>query len=176
MVEGEAAAAPSFLRHRPFRHALRARHLPRKAGEESHALLCAQRVAALVELGESGAPAGVLHYANAGRASWFDLARETFRRAGADPDRVRPYRVPGGRTTTWLVTWVPAALLAAAAVFFIWNPYDSSWAVTGSILIGLAVTVGIQEYFCARAPRWTRDRALERGEDPDAEPELAVVD
>ena len=46
--------------------------------------------AALVALGESDAPGGVLHYANAGRASWFELARETFRLVGADPDRVRP--------------------------------------------------------------------------------------
>jgi dTDP-4-dehydrorhamnose reductase len=46
--------------------------------------------AALVELGAAGRPGGVLHYANAGRASWFDLAREVFRLVGADPDRVRP--------------------------------------------------------------------------------------
>lgn len=46
---------------------------------------------ALVELGSSASvPPGVLHYANAGRASWFDLARETFRLAGADPARVHP--------------------------------------------------------------------------------------
>ena len=35
-------------------------------------------------------PGGVLHYVNAGTASWFDLARETFRLVGADPARVRP--------------------------------------------------------------------------------------
>jgi dTDP-4-dehydrorhamnose reductase len=46
--------------------------------------------AALVELGEAGRPGGVLHYANTGQGSWFELARETFRLAGADPDRVRP--------------------------------------------------------------------------------------
>jgi dTDP-4-dehydrorhamnose reductase len=47
--------------------------------------------AALVELGRrEDVPAGVLHYVNAGRASWFELAREVFRLAGADPDRVRP--------------------------------------------------------------------------------------
>ena len=47
--------------------------------------------AALIELGRrNDVGAGVLHYANAGRASWFELAREVFRLAGADPERVRP--------------------------------------------------------------------------------------
>jgi dTDP-4-dehydrorhamnose reductase len=45
---------------------------------------------ALIELARSGVPAGVLHYVNAGQASWYDLAREVFRLAGADPERVRP--------------------------------------------------------------------------------------
>lgn len=85
-----------------------------------------------------------------------------------DPKRERPYRVPGGAALTWTVTWVPTALLALAAVFFVWNPWDFSFAVTGSILVGLAVTVGFQEYFCWKSPQWTRDRALERGEDPDS--------
>ncbi|WP_460105269.1 dTDP-4-dehydrorhamnose reductase [Streptomyces sp. YKOK-J1] len=33
---------------------------------------------------------GVLHVTNSGAATWFELAREVFRLAGADPDRVRP--------------------------------------------------------------------------------------
>jgi dTDP-4-dehydrorhamnose reductase len=43
-------------------------------------------------LGLAAAPVAgqVLHYANAGTASWFDLAREVFRGVGADPGRVRP--------------------------------------------------------------------------------------
>lgn len=46
---------------------------------------------ALVAVGQSADVApGVLHYANAGQASWFDLAREAFRCVGADPERVRP--------------------------------------------------------------------------------------
>jgi len=47
--------------------------------------------AALIELGrrpEVQAP--VLHYVNAGQASWFELAREAFRLVGADPERVQP--------------------------------------------------------------------------------------
>lgn len=85
-----------------------------------------------------------------------------------DPDRQRPYRVPGGPGLTWLITWVPTALLALAALFFVWNPWDASFAVTGSILLGLGVTVAIQEYFCRKAPQWTRERAAERGETPEA--------
>jgi dTDP-4-dehydrorhamnose reductase len=45
---------------------------------------------ALVALGSAGVPGGVLHYVNAGQASWFDLAREVFRLVGADPARVHP--------------------------------------------------------------------------------------
>lgn len=45
---------------------------------------------ALIALGRSAAPAGVLHYANTGQASWCDLAREVFRLVGGDPSRVHP--------------------------------------------------------------------------------------
>ena len=83
-----------------------------------------------------------------------------------DPDRPRPYRVPGGPTVEFLVTWVPALLLITAAVFFVWNPFDFSAEVTGSILIGLVATFVIQEIFCKKSPEWTRQRAVERGEDP----------
>jgi hypothetical protein len=93
-----------------------------------------------------------------------------------DPDRVRPYRVPGGATVTWLITWVPTVLLVAAAVFFVWNPWDANGTATLSILGGLAVTVVIQEIFCAKAPRWTRDRAIERGEDPDTAVQFADIE
>ena len=50
----------------------------------------ADLAAALVELGRADLPGGVLHYVNAGQASWYDLAREVFRLAGADPSRVHP--------------------------------------------------------------------------------------
>ncbi|MFE3634320.1 dTDP-4-dehydrorhamnose reductase [Streptomyces sp. NPDC059168] len=46
----------------------------------------ASRVA---DLGPAGVH-GVLHATSSGEATWFDLAREVFRLAGADPDRVRP--------------------------------------------------------------------------------------
>lgn len=81
-----------------------------------------------------------------------------------DPDAPRPYRVPGGAVMTALITWVPTALLVLAALFFVWYPWDFDLAVTGSIVLGLVVTVAIQEYFCHRAPGWTADRALERRE------------
>jgi dTDP-4-dehydrorhamnose reductase len=37
-----------------------------------------------------GTPAGFYHGTNAGRTSWYGLARQTFALLGADPDRVRP--------------------------------------------------------------------------------------
>lgn len=48
----------------------------------------------LVRLGRAAttgaAPAGFYHGTSSGEATWFDLARETFRLVGADPARVRP--------------------------------------------------------------------------------------
>jgi dTDP-4-dehydrorhamnose reductase len=44
----------------------------------------------LIELGRSQLAPAVLHYANAGQASWYDLARAVFARGGHDPDRVHP--------------------------------------------------------------------------------------
>jgi dTDP-4-dehydrorhamnose reductase len=93
----------------------------------------ADLAAALVALGRSPAPAAVRHFVNAGQASWYDLARETFRLAGADPDRVRPvssaaFARPAPRpawsvlsTRSWTAAGLPAprpwqdALAAALA-------------------------------------------------------------
>lgn len=73
---------------------------------------------ALIELGGSTVPGGVLHYANAGQASWFALAREVFRLVGADPRRVRPVDTAAfprpARRPAWSVlstrSWVAAGL------------------------------------------------------------------
>lgn len=43
---------------------------------------------ALIELARSDVLCGVLHYVNAGQASWCGFAREVFALAGADPSRV----------------------------------------------------------------------------------------
>ena len=45
---------------------------------------------AIVSLLDSGAAPGTFHGTNSGRASWYDFAREVFRLAGLDPERVRP--------------------------------------------------------------------------------------
>jgi dTDP-4-dehydrorhamnose reductase len=44
----------------------------------------------IVALARSGAPAGVYHATSSGEATWFEVAREVFRLAGADPARVQP--------------------------------------------------------------------------------------
>jgi dTDP-4-dehydrorhamnose reductase len=74
----------------------------------------------LIELAGAGPAGGVLHYVNAGQASWYELAREVFRLIGADPDRVRPvdtasFPRPAPRPP-WSVlstrAWVEAGLTA----------------------------------------------------------------
>lgn len=47
-------------------------------------------VSALLQIVDGGVRPGVLHAVNAGPASRFDQARETFAAIGADPERVRP--------------------------------------------------------------------------------------
>jgi dTDP-4-dehydrorhamnose reductase len=46
----------------------------------------------IVRLVRSGAPAGVYHATSSGDTTWFGLAQEVFRLAGADPALVSPTR------------------------------------------------------------------------------------
>jgi dTDP-4-dehydrorhamnose reductase len=43
-----------------------------------------------VRLLDADAPAGIYHGTNSGETTWFDFAREIFRRSGNDPERVKP--------------------------------------------------------------------------------------
>jgi dTDP-4-dehydrorhamnose reductase len=47
----------------------------------------AERIVALLD---SDAPAGIYHGTNSGEATWFEFAKEVFREAGLNPDRVTP--------------------------------------------------------------------------------------
>lgn len=58
-----------------------------QTGQPTWSADVAAQVVALVEV---GAPPGVYHATSAGQTSWFGFAREIFRLAGADPQRVRP--------------------------------------------------------------------------------------
>ncbi len=57
-----------------------------QVGSPTYASDLAEGIAALV----ADRARGIYHVVNAGRASWFDLAREAARLTGLDPDRVRP--------------------------------------------------------------------------------------
>jgi dTDP-4-dehydrorhamnose reductase len=50
----------------------------------------AELAGGLIELARSGAPHGTYHFAGAGEASWYDLARAVYEEVGADPDRIHP--------------------------------------------------------------------------------------
>lgn len=60
-------------------------------GQPTSTLDLARAIRALGEAAVAGAvPAGTYHATSRGRTTWYGLAREVFRLAGADPERVRP--------------------------------------------------------------------------------------
>lgn len=79
-----------------------------------------------------------------------------------DPDATRPYRVPGGIVWAHLLTWIPVVLLLLAALFFVVNPFEFDPAVTVSILVGLGITVVIEEYFVYKSKVWQVQRKAEQ--------------
>ncbi len=80
-----------------------------------------------------------------------------------DADRRRPYRVPGGPVTAFVVAGLQIVLLAAAVVFFVYDPTAGwDWGTAAPILVGLAATVVLQEVFVARSSTWKVLRAQER--------------
>lgn len=56
-------------------------------GQPTSAVDLAQQIRRVVDAGVVGR---VLHGTNAGEATWYTFARETFRLAGLDPERIRP--------------------------------------------------------------------------------------
>jgi len=84
-------------------------------GQPTWTLDLARRI---VDLAETDAPAGIYHATNAGVASRFDFAREIFRLAGLDPERVLPaegdaFVRPAARPAYSVLghdAWAPAGL------------------------------------------------------------------
>jgi glutamate:GABA antiporter len=76
-----------------------------------------------------------------------------------DPDTVRPYRVPGGTPGAWIGVVLLVVLLAAAVVFFVWNPFAEFDATTTWLIVaGLVATFVVQEIFVIRSKGWKGHR------------------
>lgn len=71
-----------------------------------------------------------------------------------DPDRVRPYRVPGGNGMAWVMVVVCMLFIIQAIVFFIWVPGEPiDWAYAAPVLIGVAVTLVVGEVLLLAAKK-----------------------
>ncbi len=70
-----------------------------------------------------------------------------------DANRVRPYRVPGGKVVLTVLALVCEVFIVQAIVFFIWVPGQPvDWAYAVPVLIGVALTLAVGELLI-RTPR-----------------------
>ncbi len=70
-----------------------------------------------------------------------------------DADRVRPYRVPGGRIFTLVLASICILFIVQAIVFFIFPPGELDWGYVGSILTGVLITLIIGEWLIRRTAK-----------------------
>lgn len=64
----------------------------------------------------------------------------------ADPDRERPYRVPGGNITATIMVVLCMIFIIQALVFFVWVPgQPMDWAFAAPVLIGVVLTLIVGE-------------------------------
>ncbi|MAT43820.1 MAG: amino acid permease [Anaerolineaceae bacterium] len=63
-----------------------------------------------------------------------------------DPDRVRPYRVPGGHGLATAMVVICMVFIVQAIVFFVWVPGEPiDWAYAAPVLIGVVLTLIVGE-------------------------------
>ncbi len=63
-----------------------------------------------------------------------------------DPQRERPYRVPGGKTFAWIIAIICELFIVQAVVFFVWVPGEPiDWAFAAPVLIGVVLTIIVGE-------------------------------
>jgi amino acid transporter len=67
-----------------------------------------------------------------------------------DPDRKRPYQVPGGTLGAWILSIICMLFIVQAIVFFVWVPgQEMDWSYAGPVLIGVIITLIIGEIMIA---------------------------
>lgn len=71
-----------------------------------------------------------------------------------DPDRERPYRVPGGNGLAWVMVVICMLFIIESIVFFVWVPGEPiDWAYAAPVLIGIALTLIVGELLLAAASK-----------------------
>jgi amino acid transporter len=69
-----------------------------------------------------------------------------------DPDRERPYRVPGGNGLAWVMVVLCMIFIVQAIVFFIWVPGEPiDWAYAVPVLAGVLITIVVGEFLLSAA-------------------------
>ena len=64
----------------------------------------------------------------------------------SDPDRERPYRVPGGHGFATALVVICMLFIVQAIIFFVWVPGEPiDWAYAGPVLGGVVLTVIVGE-------------------------------
>ena len=76
----------------------------------------------------------------------------------ADPDTPRPFRVSGGRTRLWLMTYVPMLLVILAVVFAIIPFSRAELAEKLPLLFGTLIAVGVGEWIAASSEKKRRQK------------------
>ena len=83
-----------------------------------------------------------------------------------DPDRERPYKVPGKKGMIGLMTWVPFALLILAIIFLLF-PYNADTGMLEPdvvLIIGVVISVVLSEIIAAVTTRKAPPDAVKQKE------------
>lgn len=72
----------------------------------------------------------------------------------SDPDRERPYRVPGGKAFAWVLAVICELFIIQAVVFFVWVPGEPiDWAFAAPVVAGVILTIIVGEFLIHAAKK-----------------------